>query len=234
MHGEAIACFLAQDYPGPKQLVVYNNDPALELVFNHPEVLVINQPRDGRTLGQLFNATIALCRHDLLACWEDDDIRLPNHLSLMFRALGDADAVRSARYWYLERNQIREWSGNGPAHSGWLLHRAALAAAGGYPDATSLDCDHLVWAALEETGRPRTWACTPAETTLLYRWDSNSIHLSGFGSEAGVMDTAAEFTAAMQAKGHLVSGRCEIEPALACDYSQLVANYIKEHSNDLR
>jgi hypothetical protein len=230
MHGEAIACFLEQDYAGPKELVVYNNDPALTLVYDHPEVKVINEPRNGRTLGQLFNATIAACRYDLLACWEDDDIRLPAHLSRMFAALGDADAVRPKHYWYLEKNVIKEWSGNGPAHSGWLLRRAALAAAGGYPADKSTDCVHLVWAALEKAATVRTWDCQPAETTFLYRWAGSSVHLSGFGVGDSVMDSADALSLYLQDRGLAVKGAYQIEPALSCDFSQLVTTYIKEKS----
>jgi hypothetical protein len=233
MHDEAVACFLAQDYPGPKELVVYNNDPGLVLSFSHPEVRVVNEDRAGRSLGQLFNATIALCKHPLLACWEDDDIRLPGHLSAMWAALGEFDAVRPSRYWYLERNEIKDWSGNGPAHSGWLLRRSALAAVGGYPD-SSVNNDYTLWQTMNANGLFRSWDCRPDETTFLYRWDSGSCHLSGFGIEGPVMDQAESLSGHGQLSGWFASGQVTLAPALKTDYAAMVRDYCNEHKETLK
>jgi hypothetical protein len=234
MHDEAVACFLAQDYPGPKELVVYSNDPGLVLSFAHPEVRVVNEDRAGRSLGALFNATIALCQYPLLACWEDDDIRLPGHLSAMWAALGEFDAVRPTNFWHLEQNAIKEWYGGGPVHSAWLLRRAALAAAGGYPVARSTDCDQYVWAALEKAGPVRAWECRPDETTLLYRWDSGSVHLSGFGIGDSVMDSAGQLSAHGQLSGAFASGQVTLAPALKTDYAAMVRDYCNEHQETLK
>ena len=39
---EAIESFLRQDYQGQKELIVLNDLPQEELLFNHPEVHIIN------------------------------------------------------------------------------------------------------------------------------------------------------------------------------------------------
>ena len=78
---EAIYCFLQQDYPGPKELIVLNDYAGQTLLFDHPEVRMINLPTRFRTVGEKRNAAVALAAHDLLFVWDDDDIYLPHRLS---------------------------------------------------------------------------------------------------------------------------------------------------------
>ena len=78
---EAVECFLRQDYKGPKELVILNDYSEQQLFFDHPEVKVYNLPYRIKPLGAKFNATVALCSGDVLMCWEDDDIYLPNRIS---------------------------------------------------------------------------------------------------------------------------------------------------------
>jgi glycosyltransferase involved in cell wall biosynthesis len=77
---EAIHSFLQQDYQGTKELVILNDYEDQILEFDHPEVRVINVPRRFRTVGEKRNAAVALCRHDLLFVWDDDDLYLPHRL----------------------------------------------------------------------------------------------------------------------------------------------------------
>ena len=39
---EAVHSFLIQEYNGPKELIIVNDYPLQTLIFNHPEVKVIN------------------------------------------------------------------------------------------------------------------------------------------------------------------------------------------------
>src|SRR5207248_7600475 len=78
---EAIQSFLLQEYPGEKELIVLNDFDQQRLVFDHPEVRILNVPRRFRTLGEKYNAAVALAAHDLLFVWEDDDIYLPHRLA---------------------------------------------------------------------------------------------------------------------------------------------------------
>src|SRR5215831_16169093 len=78
---EALHSFLQQDYSGPKELIILNDYAEQTLIFDHPEVRVINVPRRFRTVGEKMNAAIALASHELLFVWDDDDIYLPHRLS---------------------------------------------------------------------------------------------------------------------------------------------------------
>jgi glycosyltransferase involved in cell wall biosynthesis len=78
---EAICSFLQQEYGGPKELIVLNDYAKQTLIFDHPEVRVINLPRRFRAVGEKMNAAVALASHNLLFVWDDDDIYLPHRLS---------------------------------------------------------------------------------------------------------------------------------------------------------
>jgi glycosyltransferase involved in cell wall biosynthesis len=63
---EAIESLLKQDY-ADKELIVLNDCPGQELFCDAPGVIVINVPRRFRSLGEKYNAAIALARGDLIA-----------------------------------------------------------------------------------------------------------------------------------------------------------------------
>ena len=48
---EALQSFIQQSYPD-KELIIVNDCPEQELVFQHPDVVVVNLPRRCRTLGE--------------------------------------------------------------------------------------------------------------------------------------------------------------------------------------
>ena len=51
----SIQCFLDQDYDGPKELVILNDLNVQELVFDHPEVKIVNSKERIKPLGKKFN-----------------------------------------------------------------------------------------------------------------------------------------------------------------------------------
>ncbi|HEY0602798.1 MAG TPA: hypothetical protein VGD58_07800 [Herpetosiphonaceae bacterium] len=52
---EAVYSFLQQEYPGLKELIVLNDYAEQTLMFDHPEVRVINLPWRFRTVGEKRN-----------------------------------------------------------------------------------------------------------------------------------------------------------------------------------
>src|SRR5262249_42827193 len=79
---EAIYSFLKQDYPGTKELIVVNDYEEQTLELDPPEVRIVNLPRRCHSVGEKYNAAVALASHDLLFVWHDDDFYLPHRLSL--------------------------------------------------------------------------------------------------------------------------------------------------------
>jgi glycosyltransferase involved in cell wall biosynthesis len=75
---EAIESFHRQDYPGEKELIICNDFIDQELIYDHPDVKVINLKERCKNLGEKKNITCSYATGDLLLTWEDDDIHLPS------------------------------------------------------------------------------------------------------------------------------------------------------------
>src|SRR6185436_20242217 len=78
---EAIHSFLRQDYLGTKELIVLNDTEGQTLVYDHPEVQVVNVPRRFHSAAEKHNAAVGLASHDLIFLWPEGEICLPHRLS---------------------------------------------------------------------------------------------------------------------------------------------------------
>ena len=55
---ESLQSFLNQDYDGEKELVIVNDYPQQKLIFDHPEVRIINLDYTFETIGQKENFAV--------------------------------------------------------------------------------------------------------------------------------------------------------------------------------
>jgi glycosyltransferase involved in cell wall biosynthesis len=185
---EAIESFLRQTYPN-KELIVLNDCPGQELSCDSPGVRVVNVPERFPTLGEKYNAAIAMARGDLIAPWEDDDISLPWRLSLSVERLGDADYFNPLVCWYLDGDGLHLEPVGGYGHNLSLYTRAAFEAVDGYP-LISGPQDAAMDSALRSTVHcvpegPWEWeeVLPRGEWYYIYRWGVSPSHLSAFTSD---------------------------------------------------
>ena len=78
--GGALLCYLNLKYEGKKELVILNDDPNVELVYDHPEVRIINNPFRWERLSDKINRVMELCKYDLVLPMGDDDQIAPHSL----------------------------------------------------------------------------------------------------------------------------------------------------------
>ena len=72
---EAISCFLAQEYDGPKHLVVVNDEPEQTLEFDHPEVTIVNlKQRISLEAKRNIAAAERITETDVFFHMDDDDL----------------------------------------------------------------------------------------------------------------------------------------------------------------
>ena len=211
----SIQCFLEQDYEGPKELVIFNDFSEQELVFDHPEVRIINHPERIKPLGRKFNMNIELCRYDILATWEDDDFFLRNRLS--FGLANMKDGVFHTQDGFLEKSKgIIEIAGNF-FHSQHIFTRELFKKIGGYKeiDQCSLDID-LIEAIKKELGEYSMSLSNVNDYSYIYVWaESGSYHGSGLGEgNRTISDSAAEKVQEQVAKGVVRVGKVALTPKL--------------------
>ena len=86
----SIGMWLSQDYKYEKELIIFNTAPErLELgeeLAEMENVILCNQTsnesgKEWQSLGEIRNAALSHCSGKLYACWDDDDLFLPWHLS---------------------------------------------------------------------------------------------------------------------------------------------------------
>lgn len=229
---EAIYSFLQQDYAGTKELLVLNDYAEQTLVFDHPEVHVINLPQRFRTVGEKRNAAVALASHDLLFVWDDDDIYLPHRLSFSVAHFDPKHGFFKPNHgWGWESGQL-----HGPEkqlfHSSGCWSRERFDAVRGY-DAEGSGHDVLFEGRLARCfpSAVTTTAIQPADIFYIYRWyGTGSYHLSGFGGlKPGENSGDAEVGAYIHkraSRDEIRQGHIPLQPHWNTDYRQLVSSYI--------
>jgi len=77
---EAVGSFIWQNYEGPKELVILNDNENQTLTTNITNIRIINITSKIKTLGEKYNLMLELVRGSIIFPWEDDDISLPNRI----------------------------------------------------------------------------------------------------------------------------------------------------------
>lgn len=132
---EAIHSFLEQDYPGPKELIVVNDVAGQTLVYDHPEVQIVNLPCRFHSLAEAYKAAAGLAAYDLLFLWPDDAISLPHRLSFSVAHFGGREALFKAdKTWLWNAGELSGPEPEAP-HGGGCWRRDGFVRRRGYPHA---------------------------------------------------------------------------------------------------
>ncbi|MBW3542986.1 MAG: glycosyltransferase family 2 protein [Planctomycetes bacterium] len=235
---EAVQSFLLQDYSGPKELVVLNDFAEQTLVFDHPQVRVVNVPARFNSVGEKRNACAALASYDLLCVWDDDDLYLPHRLSFSVRMLDEARGFfKPSKAFVLSHGRLSGPTGN-LFHSGSCFTRELFNRAHGYPHIGSGQDLELELAFERLIGPGKNYdAIRPHDIYYIYRWGgTGSYHLSGFGRDrAGGRsgnDRVGEYVQRQIDEGRIPTGRVALEPQWRLDYAEMVRSYLGTLASD--
>ncbi|MFY9820778.1 MAG: DUF6065 family protein [Thermoanaerobaculia bacterium] len=135
---EAIHSFLRQDYPGEKELIVLNDTAGLSLVYDHPEVQVVNVPRRFHSAAEKHKTAVGLASHDLIFPWPEDDVCLPHRLSFTVAHLApEAVLFKTDKVWLWNGDGLSgpepEAPHGGALHGGSCFRRETFVKVHGYP-----------------------------------------------------------------------------------------------------
>lgn len=233
---EAIESFLRQDYPGRKELIILNDYAGQTLVFDHPEVRVINLPMRFHSVGETYKAAVALATHDLIFVWHDDDIYLPHRLSYTVAQLEpETGFFKSDKAWFWNDGKLSAPDGNllqngNLLHGGSCWRRSFLNKLQGYPHITA-GYDRAVerLAKLEDPMAITVPPIKPADAYYIYRGNgTGSYHLSAtaatedIGPGSGQADQSIVDYVAQQADHHAIpQGEVTLQPRWKSDYVAL-------------
>lgn len=225
---EAVYAFLQQDYPGPKELIILNDYRQQTLVFDHPEVRIINLPRRFATIGQKYQAAVEQCSHDLIFVWHDDDIYLPHRLSYSVHHLDPQKGFFKAKHgWFWNYGQL-----SGPAqsrfHGGSCWTRELFDLVQGYaPLNQNYDKVFEDRCAEKRPGSTVGYDSQPADVYYLYRWlGTNSYHLNGLTQSGNELAEIEAFVQQQAEEGKIQQGHIYLNPHWQADYIDLVRAYL--------
>ena len=207
---DALACFLAQDYPGEKRLLILNDAPKAFLLaggicedaeefsgLEDGEVYALQTPNGFANLGHKRQMLLECAQTPIVAHWDDDDLYLPWHLTRSVIALlkHNAGCVKSAGAWYLTGPRDRLVN-NGIHHNvfegSMVFYRDRALELGGYPPLHSGQAAHLM-NSFHRAGELYPIPDTDGPVSYVYRWSQGCGHISSWHNAP---DSAARFRAA--------------------------------------
>lgn len=197
---EAIYSFLMQDYKGEKELIILNDFPKQRLFFDHPEVKVYNYKKKVATLGKKFNETVKFCTGDILFPWEDDDVYLPNKISLSVDKMltNDKKIFHTKKAFYeLSSGKIINafdyFRGDLLYHVNMCIYKDVFDELGGYQEYDGVDLDVISMQRFFDSQKYISENIDKKEIFYIYRLDSTkSYHGTWLGHSAEGQSKEAE------------------------------------------
>lgn len=202
--------------------MILNDYGEQELVYDHPQIRIINQSRKYITLGDKFNATISLTKGDFLCCWEDDDIYLPGAISLAVRQA--VDGVFHTCDGFKENKPFEIVPSTDIYHATHGLTRRLFDKIGGYTarDQCTIDVEliHKICNELNKVEEGYSVRLPVSERQYIYRWSTiDSYHGSAYGIYEHVGPKARDVISSKKERGMIPTGRIFLRPRWKYDYS---------------
>jgi len=209
--GEAIKCFVDQDYPN-KELIVLNDQEGVQLVIeNCPQnIHIVNYPKRFGSLGEKRNHMTTLASGEFFCIWDDDDLYTPFRISdsIKYAYENPQYDIYKAEDAILCMNLADYKIANNLFHSQACIRKEYMSK-NKYPNMSiGEDRDFEKHAKVYSAKIfPFIW--------YLYRWNSNLNihHLSGLGDEKRSWDKALIFEPYSKLKGKVV-----VRPEFQKDY----------------
>ncbi len=237
---EALHSFLKQDYPEDKcELIILNDYPLQTLVFDHPNVKVINSQETFNTIGAKVNYAISQAQFDVIATFDDDDIALPNHLQNINEHFVEGSTVlhwAKGVFWNEPNITDIMFLGN----SGVVYSKEAVSQIGGVPlenagyDTSMVDLMHTL--GIEKT----VWA-SPKDPSWFYRWGSihapeegqvGIFHQSGAGTDVpgapSILERHAKYIEDLRRQGLIPTGNISLRPHWKRSYDILLKEFLNK------
>jgi Glycosyltransferases involved in cell wall biogenesis len=213
---EAIESFLRQDFSGESEMLVLNDSPKVEYVFEHPKVRIFNMKERLPSEGHKLKFGFSECKYDHIYRLDDDDLLAPWALKNTWDDIinhPDYEIYRSDGHYLFENNKFLRLSGcvnNGNVYTKKYLSRIEI-------PLNSTNEDYI----LTYNYNAKIYESNREQKTMLYRWGMNTYHLSGMGS---ISDEAKwEWTDRIIEEKGVEEGIIELHPHFDEDYYQQIS-----------
>lgn len=226
---EALHSFLIQDYPEDKcELVIVNDYPLQNLIFDHPRVKIYNLKETFSTIGEKENYAIERCQGPLISVWDDDDIAMSNHLQNIAKYwTDDAKIIHWTRGVLFNEPNIHAIcslgnSGIVYSKSGWeKIGKSPLLNAGG-----DMVMVHQLYTL---DGEIINASPKDKDVSWFYMWGNRCYHQSGAGtdddSRPNIIERHSEYIEGLRVDGKIPTGDIHLVPTWNKEYDVMLQEY---------
>jgi glycosyltransferase involved in cell wall biosynthesis len=174
---EAIQSFLAQENTPECEMVIINDNPEVDYVYNHSKVRIINHKERFPSISAKLEWGYKQCKYDYIYRLDDDDLLAPwalKNVQTDIQTNPGFDIYRSeGMYFFVNNKFVKESSNinNGNIYTKAYLDRIKFPDKSGDEDA---DITFHHGGTIYES---------KLKHTMLYRWGMNTLHISGLGKQ---------------------------------------------------
>lgn len=242
---ETLFSFINQDDLSNSEMVIINDYPLQELIFNHPQVKIINLKETFDLLGDKEQFAIEQCSGDIIATTDDDDIYMPNHNSNIKKYFKGTTNI--LHWWGVYYNDPNITKLCDIGNSGVVYSRKAWEKIGGSPKINA-GGDSVLRDKLRALGEEGiVYAEVPNdEVSAWYRWGSphnpeqgvvGIYHQSGMGfdnsTRPDIIKRHSAYIEMMRLKGCIPTGKIELKPHWKKDYKKMLDSYNKLYKTQI-
>jgi glycosyltransferase involved in cell wall biosynthesis len=172
---EAIESFLRQRRVAGAEMVIVNDNPEVDYVYDHPSIKIFNVKERFPSIAAKLKWGYKQCTHNFIYRLDDDDLLAPeaiyNVAVTVIESALDYDIYRSTDHFFFVNNKFEKKSSNinnGNVYTKKYLDRITWPHKSGDEDA-------------EITFSNGAVICEKVPTSMIYRWGMETLHISGLG-----------------------------------------------------
>lgn len=209
---EAIKSFLSQDIRNNFEMVVINDNPEVDYIFdNHRNVRILNHKERFPSISAKIEWGYKQCKHDFIYRLDDDDLLTPWALRNVKQDIEENpgyDVYRSKGMYFFSENKYEGRGGstnNGNVYAKSYLDRVK------FPDTSFGEDSELTF------GNKSKIYESKLKDTMIYRWGMGTLHVSGMGDQPNHVVLAQADKVLDNTKGRIV-----LQPKFQNDYYSMI------------
>ena len=175
---EAIQSFLSQNVLKDSEMVIINDNPDVEYVFDHPMIKILNYKNRFPSISEKLKWGYRQCKYDYIYRLDDDDLLTPwalKNAQIDIETNPGYDVCRSEGMFFFVNNVFEKESSNvnnGNVYSKEYLDRIE------WPDKSGNEDADITF------GHNAKIYESKLKHTMIYRWGMNTFHISGMGIQS--------------------------------------------------
>lgn len=183
---EAIQSFLSQEIPPECEMVIINDNPDVNYLFEHPQITILNVKKRFPSISAKLEWGYQQCNYDYIYRLDDDDLLTPwalNNAKIDIQTNPGFDIYRSEGMYFFVNNVFEKESSNinnGNIYTKSYLDRIK------WPDKSGDEDADITF---HHNGKVYE---SKLKHTMIYRWGMNTLHISGMGKQTNqvILDQA--------------------------------------------